>query len=852
MAVGILGVLVYLGVGFQRSQAIAARRTVLARTTLDDGTLLLLDQITLTAHRFPVLVGGGPFDGGGRRTLTAHAEPNQMVLWFSRFDSTGREALDFDWWSHCVAIDDHGCAFRDDRPGRNAVSRYSSNSSSGSRPFQPLGGGPFDAIVAHSTLPRFRTSNPTFKLRVYDNQGTVVGELNVPTPDGLRQLPVWQPEPLPTTKSAGDLAVKLIQVRVAKGETYSNGAKHATTQLTPVVELTRDGKPATEWSRSSFAWLDAAGNTATPGDCRLCPRETAWKLRARFFRAADAQFDVTELCTVAGLPVPKPDEGSLVSQSHVLGGVTVAVLGVGGGGTVSYAQLAANFSGSHGGSGTVTVGDKQQPFSVDTRGDQRQTSTTVKCALPHIIGRITGLTEEHYSPELLVKDDRGRPVRVAGETLNAHHLRIWFLDVPAHARSLSVTFILQKGRTVEFLVAPPALEPLQAPRADPLSPAGQAQQANRLRPLIARLQARLQSNPADPGVCNELAWHYATAPPELRDPKQAVELAQRAVAAQPGNHSFVNTLTTAYYRNGQYALAVPLLEQNLLGRTNWLASYDLYVLAMCRQKLGDPDKAREAYRRALALQRQYAQDLSNVQARQAGEFQAEARLLLLGGPVDKAFQSADRLARKGAWKEAAAEFARVLELVPEEHWNWFRSACLYAETGDLDAYRQHCRRMLELFPEPASPFLAERSAKASMLLTGELALDPRVRALADRAVAGDPANAWFMLAKALAELRANQIHDALQWLDSIQSLRSQGPYCDALIRLVRAMAQQRAGQPDAAKKSLAEAVAITEQEQFPRLASGDLGDAWHDWLMVHLMVREAETLLGVATSKTKP
>jgi len=77
---------------------------------------------------------------------------------------------------------------------------------------------------------------------------------------------------------------------------------------------------------------------------------------------------------------------------------------------------------------------------------------------------------------------------------------------------------------------------------------------------------RKAADQGDPAAMNNLAFLLATSTdPKVRNPKEAVSIAEKAVETQPNNASYLDTLATAYFEAGQ------------------------------------PDKAAETERRALAL-----------------------------------------------------------------------------------------------------------------------------------------------------------------------------------------------------------------------------------------------------------
>ena len=57
--------------------------------------------------------------------------------------------------------------------------------------------------------------------------------------------------------------------------------------------------------------------------------------------------------------------------------------------------------------------------------------------------------------------------------------------------------------------------------------------------------------------------------------------------------------------------------------------------------------------------------------------------------------------------------------------------------------------------------------------------------------------------------------------------------------MVLAMAQQKLGQPEAARATLASGIAIAET----KLSKSGGGDQWHDWIVAHALIREARALI---------
>jgi tetratricopeptide (TPR) repeat protein len=131
-------------------------------------------------------------------------------------------------------------------------------------------------------------------------------------------------------------------------------------------------------------------------------------------------------------------------------------------------------------------------------------------------------------------------------------------------------------------------------------------------------------------TCNNLAWASVVKTPtdgsvEVTLPL-ALTLAEKAVALEPGNSNYRNTLGVAMYRLGLCEDAITILEPNVKS-SGQHAAFDLYFLAMSYHRLGQPAAARRCFNRANATA-QAATDLSAGQRQELADFRAEAEALL--------------------------------------------------------------------------------------------------------------------------------------------------------------------------------------------------------------------------------
>ncbi len=100
--------------------------------------------------------------------------------------------------------------------------------------------------------------------------------------------------------------------------------------------------------------------------------------------------------------------------------------------------------------------------------------------------------------------------------------------------------------------------------------------------------------------CNNLAWLLATcAEPKFRNPSQAMELAGKAVALEPQNGIYWNTLGVAQYRAGDWAGAIESLRKSdeLTGET--ALAFNGFFLAMSHLQRENKDEAGQWYDKAV-------------------------------------------------------------------------------------------------------------------------------------------------------------------------------------------------------------------------------------------------------------
>jgi serine/threonine protein kinase/WD40 repeat protein/tetratricopeptide (TPR) repeat protein len=136
------------------------------------------------------------------------------------------------------------------------------------------------------------------------------------------------------------------------------------------------------------------------------------------------------------------------------------------------------------------------------------------------------------------------------------------------------------------------------------------------------------TTPRDALGLNNRAWGIVKAPScSKEDTERALAFARRAVALEPDNPFYLNTLGTALYRAGQSGEAVNVLERSLTLHTDLPPAFDLLLLAMAHHRLAQRTEARACFDRALRWHREHP-DLQPTWSAELEAFEAEARTLI--------------------------------------------------------------------------------------------------------------------------------------------------------------------------------------------------------------------------------
>jgi eukaryotic-like serine/threonine-protein kinase len=213
----------------------------------------------------------------------------------------------------------------------------------------------------------------------------------------------------------------------------------------------------------------------------------------------------------------------------------------------------------------------------------------------------------------------------------------------------------------------------------------------------------------------------------------------------------------------------------------------------------------------------------------------------------------DLQARHGRFAEAAAEYAKAIELSADADDAWYCRAISLFASGQLEAYRDVCHQSLQRFANTTDFATADRIAKDYLLLPGsgpDLQTAARMIETAVSANSNHQYSAWFQFGQGLAEYRQGRYVRAADWMQQVLERAGPLPERDAAAWLVLAMAQHQLKQADHARASLIKGREIINATM-PTLDGRNLGENWDDWVIDHALLRETKALIRLPPTTPK-
>jgi tetratricopeptide (TPR) repeat protein len=193
------------------------------------------------------------------------------------------------------------------------------------------------------------------------------------------------------------------------------------------------------------------------------------------------------------------------------------------------------------------------------------------------------------------------------------------------------------------------------------------------------------------------------------------------------------------------------------------------------------------------------------------------------------------------WPRAIADYKRAIELKPDEHYLWFSTLPLMAWSGD-ESYATLREAMLKRFGETPDPSTAERTAKVCALGSVPPDVARSILTLTERAIPGEAMlgfRSWFRAAHALSYYRNGKYTEAIE--QAQLSRDTEGTtygYAGIMSRLIQALAQNKLGKPDEARKLLEDAEGLLARIT-PDIEQTHPDGNFHDLLICLSLKREA-------------
>jgi hypothetical protein len=309
----------------------------------------------------------------------------------------------------------------------------------GAQDYPTFGGGAAWTYASFPIIPK-RSQSLTCNIYWYRRAGSPSRPATITFSNPVYgHFPQWQPETLPAVKTAGDLQVRLDEVR--SGQTAS---RNFNTSFLGSFSSARGTNET--WTLHSAELSDAMGNVLrstaslrafslgypqatsagqTPYyfsfDATLWPDEAAWRLKLEIQRSFG--FAPEEVVTFKNVPVPAMGTTNFPALTKIVGGVKVEL---------TFFERRPNIP--------VSSGEGFDDTWPNFAG-------RVRAELP---GKPGGVALDF----LEMKTDIGKATQL-GSSFPDFGYEVLLRSIPTNATTMDFTFVLQKTRTVEFLVKPP-------------------------------------------------------------------------------------------------------------------------------------------------------------------------------------------------------------------------------------------------------------------------------------------------------------------------------------------------------------------------------------------------------------
>jgi tetratricopeptide (TPR) repeat protein len=217
----------------------------------------------------------------------------------------------------------------------------------------------------------------------------------------------------------------------------------------------------------------------------------------------------------------------------------------------------------------------------------------------------------------------------------------------------------------------------------------------------------------------------------------------------------------------------------------------------------------------------------------------------------------DRDAQQGRWAKALKRFTMLQQLnrqqSPTNFLDDFRMATILVDQGENMQYEAFRKASIKRYLDAGDPLLAARALRLCLLSPAStnvtLALQPfhqqTARLIETNAVKmGGQQTAWCAYALALMAYRSGDYVAATNWCDNVSHYDRYFPIRDVCVDLVRVMSLAKLGDPANAQATLGSVrtkIDLETSEFIPQQKTWH--GYWFDWVIVRILLREANTLV---------
>jgi tetratricopeptide (TPR) repeat protein len=199
------------------------------------------------------------------------------------------------------------------------------------------------------------------------------------------------------------------------------------------------------------------------------------------------------------------------------------------------------------------------------------------------------------------------------------------------------------------------------------------------------------------------------------------------------------------------------------------------------------------------------------------------------------------LCQTGQFARGAEQFEKAIKADPENALSWAHAAAVRLQAEDATAFRDTCRKMLDQFADTDDPWDASEAAVVCLLGPNDFAEGSVPFKLAEVAIkhGTDPANnGQFVMAKALADVRANRYDKASKDLQALID-KATVAVQQSISRYLLVQTLWHTAKADEARRQLAEADKFCEAHPI-----SDHAGSWYQRILVDMARRETRQLVA--------